>query len=59
VARGFTAPLGENAANNSLKELLQTAEVTQKHNRMIVTAAFSPSALSGLTAENSSPATQP
>jgi hypothetical protein len=60
VARGFTMPLGKNAANNSLKELLQTAEVTQKRNRMIVTATLSPSIFSGLTSEeNSSPATQP
>jgi len=60
VARGFTSPLGTNSANNGLKELLQTAEVTQKRNRMIVTATLSPSVLSGLGAEeSSSPATQP
>ncbi len=30
LARGFTAPLGENTANKGLKELLKTAEVSQK-----------------------------
>ena len=38
LARGFTAPLAGNAANNSLKELLKTAEVTQKRDRVVVTA---------------------
>jgi hypothetical protein len=42
LARGFTAPLPSNAANNGLKELLKTAEVTQKRNRMVVTATLSP-----------------
>src|SRR5271157_4000051 len=30
LARGFTAPLPDNSANNSLKELLKTAEIAQK-----------------------------
>jgi hypothetical protein len=38
LARGFTAPLASNAANNSLKELLRTAVITQKHDRVIITA---------------------
>jgi hypothetical protein len=60
VARGFTVPLGKNAANNGLKELLATAEVTQKHNRMIVTATLAPSLFSNLAEDgNSPPATQP
>jgi len=45
LARGFTAPLPSNAANNGLKELLKTAEVTQKRNRMVVTATLSPELL--------------
>jgi len=60
VARGFTVPLGKNAANNGLKELLATAEVTQKRNRMIVTATLAPSLFSSLAEDgNSPPATQP
>jgi hypothetical protein len=51
VARGFTAPLGENKANDGLKELLKTAEVTQKRNRVVVTAALTPGLLGGLMAD--------
>ena len=45
MARGFTAPLASNAANNGLKQLLSTAEITQKRDRVLVTATFSPSLL--------------
>jgi len=47
MASSLTAPLADNAANNSLKELLRTAEITQKHDRVIVTATLSPSLFSG------------
>jgi hypothetical protein len=54
MARGFTMPLPEQSAggpaNRGLKELLKTAEVTQKRNRVLVTATLSPSLLSGLAA---------
>jgi hypothetical protein len=41
LARGFTLPLADNAANNGLKELLKTAEVTvEKRNRVVVTATL-------------------
>jgi hypothetical protein len=40
LARGFTAPLGNNSANNALKELLKTAEVTQHGERVVVTATL-------------------
>jgi hypothetical protein len=43
LARGFTAPLAANTANNGLKELLKTAEVTQHRDRVVVTATLSPS----------------
>ncbi len=60
VARGFAAPLGQNNANNGLKEVLATAEITQKRNRVIATATLSPSIFSSLTESgNSLPATQP
>ena len=40
MARGFTAPLGDNSANNALKELLKTAEVSQHGERVVVTATL-------------------
>jgi hypothetical protein len=48
LARVFTSPLAQNAANNSLRQLLKTAQVAQKRNRVIVTARLSPSLLSNL-----------
>ena len=55
MARGFTAPLADNSANRALKEVLKTAEVTQRRNRVVATANLSPSFLNELTAgENSS-----
>jgi hypothetical protein len=62
LARGFTVPLAANATNSGLKQLLQTAEVTQKHSRVIVSATFSPTLLNDLEEdENNSapPATLP
>jgi hypothetical protein len=55
LSRTFTAPLAGNAANNGLKELLRTAEVVQKHNRVVVTARISPSLFSGLAAGEVAP----
>jgi len=48
MARGFTQPLGVNPANDSLKELLQTAEVTQRGERVVVTATLPGNFFSGL-----------
>ncbi len=45
MARGFAAPLPSNPANNGLKQLLKTAEITQKRDRVVVTATLSPSLL--------------
>jgi len=60
LARGFTAPLSASSANNSLKELLRTAEVAQKRNRVVVTAKVGPSIVTQLAAdEDSLPPTQP
>jgi len=64
LARGFTAPLPENSAgsglaNRGLKELLKTAEVTQQHDRVVVTATLSPSLLSALASgEGSAPVSE-
>jgi hypothetical protein len=57
LARGFAVPLFANSANNGLKELLQTAEVTQKRNRVVVTTRLSPSILAGLAQDKDSEAT--
>jgi hypothetical protein len=54
LARGFTAPLADNAANRGLKELLKTAEVSQKRNRVLVTATVSPAMLAGIAAGDDS-----
>jgi len=40
LARGFTAPLGDNNSNNALKALLKDASVTQHHDRVVVTASL-------------------
>jgi hypothetical protein len=58
LARGFSAPLSANSANNGLKQLLQSAEVTQKRNRVVVSAKLSPSLLATL-AQNENSLTSP
>src|SRR5579859_1256517 len=40
VARGATAGLGDNAANNGLKEVLRTAEISQHRNRVVANATL-------------------
>jgi len=54
LARGFTEPLATNSANNNLKEILKTAEVTTKRNRVVITAALSPSLFSGMVLDQNS-----
>ncbi|HWA94940.1 MAG TPA: hypothetical protein VG844_10090 [Terracidiphilus sp.] len=54
MARGFTQQLASNPANNGLRQLLRTAEVTQKHNRVIVTASISPATLAAEAAASNS-----
>jgi hypothetical protein len=54
LARGVTINLADNAANLALKELLNTAVVTGKGNRVFGTATLSPSLLSGLASDESS-----
>ena len=48
LARGITPQLGSNPANNSLKQLLQTAEVTQHGERVVVTATVPGNFFTGL-----------
>jgi hypothetical protein len=52
LARGATAGLADNTANNALKELLTTAAITEKGNRVLATATISPNDLSGLVTGN-------
>lgn len=62
LARGVSTQLADNSANNALRELLKTAEITQKRNRVIATANLSPVFFSQITnGENFSatPATPP
>jgi hypothetical protein len=59
LARGFTAPLPANAANNGLKEFLKNVEVTARHNRVVATATLSRSLFSTPPQESSAPAIQP
>jgi hypothetical protein len=51
LARGYTAPLNENAANRGLKDLLKTAKVTQDRNRVTVKATVTSSLFAGLAAD--------
>ena len=55
LARGITAPLADNAANKSMKELLKTAEITQKRDRVVITATLSPALFSGPAGNENSP----
>ncbi len=55
LARGFTMPLGDNPANNGLKELVKTAEVTQKRDRVVVTAVLPSSFLASMSQEGKPP----
>jgi len=48
LARGFTPALGSNPANNTLKQLLETAEVTQHGERVVVTATVPGNISTGL-----------
>jgi hypothetical protein len=48
MARGFMPALGTSPANNSLKELLETAAVTQHSERVVVTATVPGSFFAGL-----------
>jgi hypothetical protein len=54
LAREFTVPLADNADNKALKELLKTAEITRKHNRVVITATATRSLFRG-PAESGNP----
>jgi isopentenyl diphosphate isomerase/L-lactate dehydrogenase-like FMN-dependent dehydrogenase len=48
LTRGVVGQLASNPANNGLKELVKTAEVTQKRDRVVVTGTVSPASLANL-----------
>ena len=54
LARDVTPQLSDNPANNALRELLKTTEVTQKRTRVIATASLSSSFLSQITSGKNS-----
>lgn len=58
LARDVTTQLADNSVNNALREVLRTAEITQKRNRVIATATVSPATLSQITAAKNSPEEQ-
>ncbi|MGO9434613.1 MAG: hypothetical protein ACLPH3_16525 [Terracidiphilus sp.] len=49
LARRVTVPLAETPANNGLRQMLKTAQIAQKHDRLIVTATLTPSILNRLS----------
>jgi hypothetical protein len=49
LARDVTVQLASNPANNALRELLKSAEITQKRNRVIATASLSPAFFAQIT----------
>ncbi len=53
MARGFAAPLASNAQNNGLRALLKTTEVTQKQDRVLVTATLPTNVLTSLAEDAS------
>lgn len=59
LARGVTEPLGDNPANNSLKELLKTAEVNQRKDRVVLTGTVSPALLSANEKSSANQAASP
>jgi hypothetical protein len=48
LVRGLAQPLGESPANDAFRDLLKTAEVTQRGERVIVTATIPAGSLAGL-----------
>ena len=53
MTRRVTLPLADNSANNGLREVLKTAQIAQKRDRVEVTAVLTPSVLSGIAADAS------
>lgn len=54
LARDVTVQLSSNPANNALRDLLKTTQISQKRDRVIATASLPPSFFSQITAEENS-----
>ena len=54
MARGSTVRLADNAANDGLREVLKSARVTQRRDRVTVTATLTPTLINGLAASMNS-----
>ena len=55
LARDVSVQLSSGTANDALREVLKTTQVTQKRNRVIATATLSPALLNSVTTgQNSS-----
>lgn len=50
MARNVTAPLAASPTNDGLRELLKTAEIAHKHDRVVVTATLTPSVVKAIAA---------
>jgi hypothetical protein len=55
LAQQVVLPLGDNAANRALKELVKTAEVSQQRERVVVTGSVPASALAGVAGSQITP----
>ena len=59
TARGITVPLAGNSANDALREVLKTAQIVQKQDRVVITANLTTSLLSRVASDlNSAAAAQ-
>jgi len=50
MARTAAVPLANDPANNGLREVLKTAQIAQKRDRVVVTATLTPASLSAIAA---------
>jgi hypothetical protein len=59
MARDIARPLASTDANNGFRQLLGTAAVTRRHDRVLVTATLTTKFLGALSSGNENPAGQP
>jgi hypothetical protein len=55
LARGYTMPLGDNAPNNALRELLRTTAVTQHKDRVVISGTVTSSLLAQVASGAANP----
>jgi hypothetical protein len=56
LARDVTVQLSSNPANDALREILKSTQISQKRNRVVATASLSPALLGRVTETENSPA---